>query len=197
MIMYIQLQEGATGPWGEARAPWTMSGMADFSSMARTIATECPMLPVRQASRVLSSIFDELIRPLGLQASQLAVLVGVALAGESGSPLGPLAQAMVLDSTTLTRNIRPLVKRGLVRVSRSPHDARVRVVLLTRGGERMIEAIFPRWQKALANARAKLGDETLGELRKQAQRVVAETGGFVAGRPAGRRRPSAAPARRA
>src|SRR5262249_5973407 len=101
------------------------------AQLARRMANECPATRVRQASRVLSKIFDDAFRPLGLQSSQLPVLCAVALSGEAGAPIGALARGLVMDPTTLTRNIRPLEKMGLVRVARAPDDARTRNVFLT------------------------------------------------------------------
>src|SRR6266849_9522293 len=112
--------------------------MVDVSRVARKMASECPAMQARQVSRVLAKTFDAAFRPLGLQSSQLPVLIGVALSGEAGASIGSLARAVVIDPTTLTRTVRPLERAGLIRVARSPNDARARVILLTRSGERMI-----------------------------------------------------------
>src|SRR5215510_11640575 len=121
----------------------------DYEQAARKMASECPAMRARQAARVFGKIFDEAFRPLGLQLTQLPLLCGVALFGEKGAPIGKLAHGMVIDPTTLTRNIRPLERAGLLRVARSPDDARTRIVFLTAAGERMVEAAYPVWQRAL------------------------------------------------
>lgn len=149
------------------------------SQMARKMAGECPAMRARQASRALGRIFDDALRPLGLQLSQLPLLCAAAMSGEAGASIGALARAMVIDPTTLTRNIRPLEKAGLLRVARLPADRRVRVVLLTRSGERMIERTFPAWQRALAQAHAEFGADEIGELRARLEAIVAAAGGRV------------------
>ena len=146
--------------------------MADFVRAARTIASECACISVRRASRVLSRIYDEALKPLGVQASQLSVLVAVAHFGESGAALGELAGALVMDRTTLTRNLRPLEKGGLLRVARSPHDARSRLVLLTRAGERLLDAALPLWEQAQQRVHKSLGARNVAALRAELGKLV-------------------------
>jgi DNA-binding MarR family transcriptional regulator len=147
--------------------------MVDFSRAARKIAKECPVQRVREASRLLSRVYDEALRPLGIQGSQLSVLVAVAMFGERGAMIGALAQALVLDRTTLTRNVQPLEKAGLLRVARSPEDARARVVVLTRAGERTIESAYPLWEQAQERLRDSLGAGRVDALRDQLAEVIA------------------------
>ncbi len=147
--------------------------MSELSKMARRIATECPGLRLRQASRVVAKVYDDALRPTGLQLSQLPLLVALALFGEAGATMNDLARALVMDRTTLTRNIRPLEKLGFLRVARSPNDARAKVVLLTRAGERKLEEAFPLWEGALEQVRAMLGPPALSELQERLDRVVA------------------------
>jgi DNA-binding MarR family transcriptional regulator len=125
-----------------------MHQMTGFEAMARVIAAECTCLRARRAARSLTKAYDELLRPLALEVAQLGVLAAVAHFGEGGAQIGGVADALGLDRTTLTRNLVPLEKAGLVRVARSPTDARARIILLTRAGERAIEEAFPLWQKA-------------------------------------------------
>jgi DNA-binding MarR family transcriptional regulator len=122
--------------------------MMGYEAMAQVIAAECTCQRARRAARALTKAYDELLRPLSLEATQLGVLAAVAHFGEAGAQIGGLADALGLDRTTLTRNLVPLEKAGLIRVARSPTDARARIVLLTRAGERAIEEAFPLWQEA-------------------------------------------------
>jgi DNA-binding MarR family transcriptional regulator len=147
--------------------------------MARKMATECPAMRARQASRALGRIFDEALRPLGLQLSQLPLLCAAAMAGEAGASIGALARGIVIDPTTLTRGIRPLEKAGLLRVARSPQDRRTRMVFLTRSGERTIERAFPAWQRAIREANEAFGEERIADMRAQLGRIVAAVDGFV------------------
>ena len=131
------------------------------------IASQCSCLRTRRMSRVLTRLYDELLRGSGVRMSQVAVLVAVAKFGESGAKIGALADVLALERTTLTRNIAPLEREGLVRVARDPGDARARVVLLTRAGERAIEAAFPLWEAAQRRVRDAVGGRQLEEMHDQ------------------------------
>ncbi|WP_370451709.1 MarR family winged helix-turn-helix transcriptional regulator [Corallococcus sp. CA031C] len=136
------------------RTRWATS---PSSKTARAMQRDCAGHRVRQAARLLTRTYDDAMRPLGIQVSQLFVLVAVGTCGESGAPIGKLAKALALDQTTLSRNVVPLEKAGWLRVARSPHDARSRVVLLTRAGARMIESAYPQWEAAQERLRRTLG----------------------------------------
>jgi DNA-binding MarR family transcriptional regulator len=137
------------------------------------MATECPGFRLRQAARVLTKRYDDALRPLGLQMSQLPILAALAIFGERGASMKALADAIVMDPTTLTRNVRPLERAGLVRVARSPDDARARVVLLTRAGERALEAAFPVWESSLAGIRKAVGLRALADLHSRLDEIIA------------------------
>ncbi len=147
--------------------------MLDLSRLARKMASACPGFRLRQASRVIAKIYDDALRPVGLQLTQLPVLTALAIFGESGTTMSALAQAVVMDRTTLTRNVRPLEKAGLLRVARSPDDARARVVLLTRSGERVLEAAFPLWESAVKRVRTAMGATGLADLQRRLDEVIA------------------------
>jgi DNA-binding MarR family transcriptional regulator len=147
--------------------------VADYPQLARKIAKECTGMRVRQVSRLLTRIYDECLRPLGIQESQLSVLVAVAMFGENGATMGALARKLVMDRTTLTRNVVPLEKGGYLRVARSANDARARVILLTRAGERLIQSAHPLWEEAQARIRRTLGDARFEALRSQLSEVIA------------------------
>ncbi|WP_334360302.1 MULTISPECIES: MarR family winged helix-turn-helix transcriptional regulator [unclassified Bradyrhizobium] len=136
------------------------------------MAENCPALRVRQASRVLARLYDDELTPFGLHSSQLPVLVAAALFGDSGTTMSKLAQAVLMDRTTLTRSILPLERVGLLRVARSPEDARTKVVVITRAGERMIESIFPVWERVLTRIKETIGEDTLIELHSQLDEVI-------------------------
>ncbi|WP_437949482.1 MarR family winged helix-turn-helix transcriptional regulator [Sorangium sp. So ce296] len=167
--------------------------MIDFARASEIIASQCALVRVRRASRALTRLYDEALRPSGLQATQLTMLVAVATCGDGGVKLGALADGLVMDRTTLTRNLAPLERAGLLRVARAPDDARVRLIFLTRQGERAIEAAFPLWERTQKHVRERLGPSKADALREELGRVVA-----LAARPEkapASERPAKAPAR--
>lgn len=137
--------------------------MRNHLDAARTMADECLCFRVRRVSRVLTRLYDEPLRPLGIQATQLTLLNAVALCGAAAT-MGRLSEILAMDTTTLSRNLRPLEQSGLVAVERSAADRRVRVAVLTAAGERMIEEALPLWKAAHERIVALLG-EAAAELR--------------------------------
>jgi DNA-binding MarR family transcriptional regulator len=150
------------------------------------MAAECPALRVRQASRVLAKLYDDELTSFGLHSSQLPILAAVALFGDSGAAMSKLANAVLMDRTTLTRSIRPLERAGLLRVARSPEDARTKVVVITRAGDRMIESIFPVWERVLKQIKSSLGAEMLTELHARLDQVIALSAVAERSRPTAR-----------
>ena len=116
---------------------------------------------------MLTRLYDDAIRPSGLRVSQLTVLVAIVKFGEAGAKIGRLADVLAMERTTLTRNIGPLESAGLIRVARDPDDARARILLLTRAGERAIEAAFPLWEAAQRQVRSAVGGGRLDEVHEQ------------------------------
>lgn len=148
--------------------------MSKLSDRAKQMSQTCPGMLVRQASRFLTSIFDEAFRPLGIQASQGYLLVTIATFGESGASFTAIADALLMDQTTLTRNIRPLEKKGLVRVARSPTDARSRIVFLSQAGERMLGRMATVWEPAIGRLRDIFGPARVKGLQRELAEFVAE-----------------------
>ncbi len=140
---------------------------------ARVMAAECLCFRARRVSRALTRLYDEELRPLGIQATQLTLLNAVALSGETGARVSALAEFLAMDGTTLSRNLRPLERAGLVEIGRLPSDRRVRVVELTPAGQRLIEEALPFWQRAHERIVALLGPEAAGELRESFDATVA------------------------
>lgn len=124
--------------------------MPDVAALASEMRDRCPALRVRAASRMLARIYDEALREIGLEMSQLPVLAAVALSGERGLKVTEVARALVMDRTSVTRAIRPLENTGLLRVARAPGDARSKRIVLTRAGERALRDAYPRWKRTTA-----------------------------------------------
>ena len=131
--------------------------MTTTRDIARTISERCTALRLRSAARVMTRSYDQALGSVGIKLSQLTVLVGVAMFGELGAPVTELADAIVLDRTTLTRNLRPLLSQGLVRSGADREDRRSRRIQLTRKGEQLLAEAYPLWLRAQTNAESALG----------------------------------------
>jgi len=131
------------------------------------MADQCLCFRARRVSRALTRKYDDALRPLGIQATQLTLLNAIALSGEDGGPMSATAEMLGLDGTTLSRNLQPLEKAGLVRVGRDPDDRRVRIALLTPAGRRLIQQALPLWKRAHRQVVTALGPAEARELRER------------------------------
>ena len=116
---------------------------------------ECACHRVRMAARVVTRAYDDALRPMGLRATQLTVLVAI---GKDGSiSIAALAKLIEMERTTLTRNLRPLEKEGLIAVG--PEGwRRSRTLEITKRGQLRLSEALPYWEKAQQTLRRKLGD---------------------------------------
>jgi DNA-binding MarR family transcriptional regulator len=141
------------------------------------MAGECLWLRARRLSRVMTRAYDEALRPLGIQISQLGLLNVVALCGEGGGSMSTIAEILVMDRTTLSRNLRPLERSGLIKIVRAPDDGRARLVVLTPAGRRIIEEATPLWQQAHRKTIEALGPTAAADLRERLDAAVVAAGG--------------------
>ena len=116
---------------------------------------------LRRASRAMTQVYDAALAPSGLKSTQFNLLAALAKLGEL--PLTRLAEALVLDRTTLTRNLRPLIEQGLIR-SGGDEDRRVRRLSLTAKGRRKFEQALPHWRGAQERLVTDLGPERWARL---------------------------------
>lgn len=100
---------------------------------------------MRKATRAVTQLFDDALSPAGLRSTQLVLLVAVGAC--EPTPMAQLAEAMVMDRSTLTRNLQPLARSGWVRIAPG-RDRRVRLVSLTSKGHQAIVKAAPLWQRA-------------------------------------------------
>jgi DNA-binding MarR family transcriptional regulator len=124
---------------------------------------------LRRASRVLTQVYEDALRPAGLRATQFTVLQALSLTGEVLH--GRLGEILAMDSTTLTRTLEILSRRGWV-AKRAGKDLRERWVRLTKAGQTEFERGLPLWEKTQSDLRQKLGDTRWNTLLKFANEVT-------------------------
>jgi DNA-binding MarR family transcriptional regulator len=120
------------------------------------VRNECTASHLRRASRAISRIHDQALEPSGLSGAQFSLLVALSLFGEA--PLQRVAEELGLDRTTLTRNLQPLERDGLVGSSPGK-DQRVRLLRLTDAGQRALQRAYPLWEKAQSAVVKALGQQ--------------------------------------
>ena len=133
----------------------------------------CTCAVLRRTARRVTQLYDEALRPSGLRLTQYSVLANVERAG--GPTVTELAELLEMDRTTLTRNLKPLAKAGLLLIAPGP-DQRSRAVEITPEGEAAVARARPLWQEAERRFRRTMGRETSAELRRLLDSVVQSFG---------------------
>ncbi len=118
--------------------------------------TNCTNRKLRMATRLVTQAYDTAMQSAGLKATQFTLLA--TLRGLGNPPLTKLAEAMVMDRTTLTRNLKPLVNKGLIRIG-TEQDQRVRQIQLTPQGRQLLDDAMPQWQQIQIRVVESLGQE--------------------------------------
>ena len=130
---------------------------------------ECNCLAVRQAARHVTQFYDQIMASTGLRATQFSILAKLQRLGPL--TINALAAAMVMDRTSLGRTIQPLVRQGLVAVTRGTADRRTKELHLT-GAERLRDAV-KLWIRAQDRFAQIFGSERTADLRALMHAVVA------------------------
>jgi len=124
----------------------------------------CLMSRARMIARDLTSLYDEELRPLGVQASQLILLASIAY-------MGPIRRSEVgktlhLDTSTLTRNLRVMEQNGWIEEACTGADGRGRPVRVSENGLKLLAQAFPAWRRAQRYASRLLGGDGKATLMK-------------------------------
>jgi DNA-binding MarR family transcriptional regulator len=128
--------------------------MKAYGSSAADLPCMCASF--RRVSRMLTQLYDEALRPVGLRATQFTLLQTLSLAGEISQ--GQLGQMLAIDSTTLTRTLETMSQHGWLQERRGK-DRRERLLRLAKAGQRQLERSLPVWEKLQARLRQALGDD--------------------------------------
>ncbi len=119
--------------------------MNSTHSSLRRISWQCACFNVRKAARAVTRFYDGALAPSGVKARQRTMLGAIGIAGPVR--MSELADMLVLDKTTLTRNLKLLEAGGLVAIA-AGEDRPERVASLTRPGRDALERALPRWREA-------------------------------------------------
>lgn len=134
----------------------------------------CACFNLRKATRAVTQLYDDALRPAGLRCTQFSLLTLLKASGTVS--MTGLAEDAVMDRTTLARNLEVLQRDGLVRI-RPGEDARVREIELTRAGVAKLEEAFPLWREAQRTVRTGLGPGRLSRLLTDLSLAVSAAGG--------------------
>ncbi len=133
----------------------------------------CVCATLRKASRAVTQVFDNALRPSGLRATQFNILCEIQGRGETTAT--QLTKRLIMDQTTLTRSLSLLERDKLIQTVPKP-DARLRTVKLTPKGEKTLHAAFPLWAEAQKRIVLALGVEAWALLGADLDRLVKNSG---------------------
>jgi DNA-binding MarR family transcriptional regulator len=141
------------------------------SSSIDTVARTCIAVRLRLLNRVVTNLYDDALRPLGLKVSQLNILIVAAKLGVARP--AQVCELLQLDASTLSRNVKRMMARGKrwLEVVPGEGDARTQPFRLTPQGRRLIEKAIPAWEEAQRQAGELLGDEGIALLNKAARKL--------------------------
>ena len=128
------------------------------------VRDSCLCLHVQRAARALARRFDEALRPLGLTNGQFSLMMS--LNRPEAPAISAVASLLAMDRTTLTAALKPLERRGLVRITKNNEDRRARLLELTARGKKLLARAVPAWRFTHAAVEAGLGDGEPDHLRK-------------------------------
>lgn len=139
------------------------------SSRLAEMARTCACFNFRKASRSVTQLFDQILAPTGLRSTQLVILVTGQLLGPSS--IARLARELVMDRSTLTRNLKPLLAMGLLQFSR-PESSKHKAVEVTEAGRQALIAAAPLWEHAQTHLVSRFGAERW-------ERITSDLGAIV------------------
>jgi len=145
-----------TNPSPTGRAEAGAGGLSPSFETTCFIRDACLCLASQRAARALSRLFDEALKPAGLTSGQFSLLTS--LNRPEPPSIGSVATLLAMDRTTLTANLKPLERRGLVRVEPDPKDRRGRRISLTNAGLAVLDVATPIWGRVHAAVEGELAD---------------------------------------
>jgi DNA-binding MarR family transcriptional regulator len=123
----------------------------------------CLCLHAQRAARALARRFDEALRPLDLTNGQFSLLMS--LNRPAPPNLGSVAALLAMDRTTLTANLKPLERRGLLKVAIDREDKRSRQLIITPAGRALLVKAYPVWQRAHAETERQISGISADAMR--------------------------------
>jgi DNA-binding MarR family transcriptional regulator len=127
------------------------------------VRDKCIASNIGRANRIVSRIFEDAFRDVGISAPQFALLLSLAI--RPGMTSGEIAEGLSSDRSTVSRNTEVLLKRDLIRVEFG-EDRRVRSHHLTPSGDEVVQSCVPRWKAAQRKAIKKIGRGNWREMRR-------------------------------
>ncbi|WP_027580446.1 MarR family transcriptional regulator [Bradyrhizobium sp. Ai1a-2] len=138
-----------------------------IDALTNEINRECLLTRTRQISRVITSIYDQELRPFGINAPQFSLLVVIARLGEASR--AEIGRQNHQERSTLTRNLQLMLSEGWITETAPNSRGRSRAIAITKAGRKLLSDAAPAWRAA-----QKLGKDLLGESGVAAVKSIAK-----------------------
>jgi len=125
---------------------------------------------MRKSSRLITQFYEDRLSAVGLKSGQFSILRAVSYLKQTSNK--ELQRVLVLEQTTLSRNLKPLFRDGYLKLSADSNDARIKLISLTTTGKALYDMAEPIWQKAQNDLEEKLGSEELKNILALADSFV-------------------------
>jgi DNA-binding MarR family transcriptional regulator len=142
--------------------------MDNLTTTLDAVASNCIAVRLRLLNRVVTNLYDDALRPLGLKVSQLNILIVVAKLGLARP--AQVCELLQLDTSTLSRNVERMRENGWLEIV-PEEDGRMHPFRLTPHGSALLEKAIPAWEEGQRRATELLGDEGVTLLKTTARKL--------------------------
>jgi DNA-binding MarR family transcriptional regulator len=132
---------------------------------------DCNCFVVRSAARHVTQLYDQLLAPVDLHVTQFSILAKLKRLGPM--TINALAKEMLMDRTTLGRNVLPLEREGLIEIEASAADRRAKNLHITETGDKRLQAARVAWAQAQARFETRFGAKRAADFRAMLRAVIA------------------------
>lgn len=130
----------------------------NLKEISKNTGFACVGFNLRKASRLLSQIYDQALKPAKLKGTQFSLLMAVA--GQEDTTIGKLARPLGMERSTVSRNAKILEKRGLLKIEEG-EDRRLQRISLTEKGALVLQEAVPFWEDVQERLATELGEERI------------------------------------
>ncbi len=130
---------------------------------------ECNCFAVRSSARFITQLYDEILRPTGLKATQFTILSILQISKEL--TVSQLSKTIGIERTGLTRNLKVVQSNGWVCIREDANDRRIKKIKLTPDGLKILDQAIPLWEKAQSMFNDKMGLTSMKKLRATLKQI--------------------------
>jgi len=145
----------------------------EAAKLGMMFASDCIAFRVRALNRVVTNLYDAALKPFGITVNQTTILAMLALVGAAGP--GRIGQALVMEKSTVSRNVERMRKNGWIAITQE-EGGKAQTITVTDAGRKLLSALCPEWEKAQAEATSLLGKEGVAAVKSLHETVRQTTG---------------------